>query len=151
MTIENIKALLDSCYQAKRVRELLPPLPKGVTSSHIHYLDTIQELEQRGVRVKISDISDALHLPRPGVTRTVKEMEAGGYLQKAASAEDGRITYLTITDAGKKLSETYNAQFFAQLAPLLEEIPDNDVACTIRTIEKLYRVMSERRIALEHR
>lgn len=151
MTIENIKALLDSCYQAKRVRELLPPLPKGVTSSYIHYLDTIQELEQRGVRVKISDISDALHLPRPGVTRTVKEMEAGGYLQKAASAEDGRITYLTITEAGKKLSETYNAQFFAQLAPLLEEIPDNDVACTVRTIEKLYRVMSERRIALEYR
>ena len=40
-------------------------------------------------------------------------MEAGGYLQKAASEEDGRITYLTITDAGKKLSETYNAQFCA--------------------------------------
>ena len=41
MTIEKIKELLDACYQAKRVRELLPELPKGVTSSYIHYLDTI--------------------------------------------------------------------------------------------------------------
>ena len=106
MTVENIKALLDACYQAKRVRELLPVLPKGVTSSYIHYLDTIEHLEQRGVRVKVSDISDTLDIPRPGVTRTVKEMETGGYLQKAASEEDGRITHLTITDAGKKLSET---------------------------------------------
>ena len=29
MTTENMKALLDACYQAKRVRELLPALPKG--------------------------------------------------------------------------------------------------------------------------
>ena len=96
----------------------------------------------------MSDISDALDIPRPGVTRTVKEMETGGYLQKAASEEDGRITYLTITNAGKKLSETYNAQFFAQLAPLLADLSDDDAACTIRTIEKLYRVMSERGITL---
>ena len=151
MTIETIKALLDACYQAKRVREMLPPLPKGVTSSYIHYLDVIERLEQRGIRVKVSDISDALRIPRPGVTRTVKEMELNGYLQKAASEEDGRITYLTITDAGRELSQTYNAQFFSQLAPALADVSEQDAACTIRTIEKLYRVMSERRITLVYR
>ena len=41
MKITTIKALLDACYQAKRVRELLPALPKGVTPSYIQYLDTI--------------------------------------------------------------------------------------------------------------
>lgn len=151
MTIENIKALLDSCYQAKRVRELLPPLPKGVTSSHIHYLDTIQELEQRGVRVKISDISDALHLPRPGVTRTVKVMERKGYLQKVASAEDGRVTYLTLTEAGRQLSHTFDEQYFQSLAPYMEEISEADAECMIRTIEQFYRIMSERRVSLDNK
>ena len=51
MKVEQIKALLDACYQAKRVRELLPALPKGVASSYIHYLDTIESLEQGGIRV----------------------------------------------------------------------------------------------------
>ena len=148
MTEEHMKAMLDACYQAKRVRELLPTLPKGVTPSYIHYLDTMEQLEQRGVRVKVSDISDALALPRPGVTRTVKEMERKGYLQKTASAEDGRVTYLTITEAGRKLSQTYNTQFFAQLGPLLADISEEEAACTVRTIEKLYAVMSERRIDL---
>ena len=148
MTEEHMKALLDACYQAKRVRELLPTLPKGVTPSYIHYLDTMEQLEQRGVRVKVSDISDALALPRPGVTRTVKEMERKGYLQKTASEEDGRVTYLMITEAGRKLSQTYNTQFFAQLGPLLADISEEEAACTVRTIEKLYAVMSERRIDL---
>ena len=149
MTIQNIKDLLDACYQGKRVRELLPPLPRGVRPSYVQYLDVIETLESHGVRVKVSDISDTLHLPRPGVTRTVKEMEDNGYLRKIASEEDGRVTYLAITDSGKRLSQIHNAQFFAQLAPLLADISDEDAACTVRTIQKLYDVMSERSDSLE--
>ena len=149
MTIQNIKDLLDACYQGKRVRELLPPLPRGVRPSYVQYLDVIETLESHGVRVKVSDISDTLLLPRPGVTRTVKEMEDKGYLRKIASEEDGRVTYLAITDSGKRLSQIHNAQFFAQLAPLLADISDEDAACTVRTIQKLYDVMSERSDSLE--
>ena len=149
MDISTIKALLDACYQAKRVRELLPALPNGVSSSHIQYLDIIEQLENRGRKVKIADISDTLHLPRPGVTRTVKEMEDKGFLKKTTSDADGRITYLSITEAGKKLSQTYNDRFFSQLAPLLTDISQEEANCTIRTIEKLYQVMAERRISLE--
>ena len=149
MTTRNIKHLLDAFYQAKRVRELMPALPKGVTPAFIHYLDTIAALQQQGVRVKVSDISDALHIPRPGVTRTVKDMVDGGYLEKAASEEDGRVTYLTINEKGRMLSQVFDSAFFAQLAPLLADVSDEDAATTIRTIEKVYQVMSERRIHVE--
>ena len=149
MTTRNIKHLLDGFYQAKRVRELMPALPKGVTPAFIHYLDTIAALQQQGVRVKVSDISDALHIPRPGVTRTVKDMVDGGYLEKAASEEDGRVTYLTITEKGRMLSQVFDSAFFAQLTPLLADVSDEDAATTIRTIEKVYQVMSERRIHFE--
>ena len=149
MTTRNIKHLLDAFYQAKRVRELMPALPKGVTPAFIHYLDTIAALQQQGVRVKVSDISDALHIPRPGVTRTVKDMVDGGYLEKAASEEDGRVTYLTITEKGRMLSQVFDSAFFAQITQLLADVSDEDAANTIRTIEKVYQVMSERRIHFE--
>ena len=149
MEIASIKALLDACYQAKRVRELLPALPNGVTPSFIQYLDVIESLECQGGPVRVSDISDALKLPRPGVTRTVREMEDRGYLKKTGSDTDGRITYLSVTDAGRALSETYNSLFFSRLAPLLEDISEADAACTVRTIQKLYTVMAERRVSLE--
>ena len=73
MNIALIKRMMDACYQAKRVRDLLPALPDGVLPSFIQYLDAIQTLEQQGVQVKVSDLSDALSLPRPGVTRTVRK------------------------------------------------------------------------------
>lgn len=145
MTAELIKRLMDACYEGKRARDLLPPLPAGVLPSYIQYLDAIQCLEQEVIRVKVSDISGKLNLPRPGVTRTVKEMETKGYLKKLASAEDGRVTYLSLTEEGKALSEKYDAQYFRSLLPYLEDISDADAETTIRTIETLYRVMCERR------
>ena len=143
MTIELIKRMMDACYQAKRIREMLPQLPSGVTPAYIHYLDIVEVLESQGV--KVSDISEALALPRPGVTRTVKEMEAKGYLKKTASEEDGRVLYLFITEEGKKLSEKYNERFFNALAPFMETIPEADAECMIQTIEQLYQIMFERR------
>ena len=89
MTSEIIKRMFDACYQAKRTRDMLPPLPEGVRASFIQYLDVIQSLERKGIQVKVSDLSDAMELPRPGVTRTVKEMEEKGILCYGPYAADG--------------------------------------------------------------
>lgn len=145
MTNEKIKRMFDACYQAKRIREMLPPLPKGVMPSYIQYLDAIQILQKEKKDIRVSDISDAMSLPRPGVTRTVKEMEAKGYLRKIASPDDGRVTYITITEEGKNLSRKYDQDYFSDLAADLGEISEEEADCMIRTIEKFYNIMKERR------
>lgn len=149
MTVKQIKDLVDACYEAKRIRELMPKLPKGVTPSYIHFLDVIGAMERQGERARVSDISAALHIPLPGVTRTVKEMEAKGYVEKAASPEDGRVTYLTVTEAGRQLSRRYDEQYFKALAPLLSHISGEDAECAARTIHAFYQVMCEGRICLD--
>ena len=115
MTNEKIKRMFDACYQAKRIREMLPPLPPGVMPSYIQYLDVIRKLEGQGTGVKVSDISDALNLPRPGVTRTVKEMEKKGYICKISSPDDGRVTYISATEEGEELSKKYDEYYFNDL------------------------------------
>ena len=145
MQNRTIKRMFDACYQAKRIRELLPPLPSGVRSTFIQYLDVIQMLDKEDVSVKISDISDVLNLPRPGVTRTVKEMEEKGYLQKFASPDDGRVPDIPSSEAGKELHQKYDAQYFEMLAPYMDEISEEDAQNMIRTIEKFYEIMRERR------
>lgn len=149
MTIELLKHMMDACYQAKRIRDMLPPLPEGVTSSYIQYLDIIEKMQHQGMRVKISDISDRLSLPRPGVTRTVKDMEQKGYLKKTVSPEDGRVTWLTLTETGQALSQKYNQECFSMLADYTEEISEEDAEGMIRTMDQLYHIMCERRIHLD--
>lgn len=149
MTADKIKQMLDACYLAKRVRDLLPELPDGVTPSYIQYLDRIRKLQDMNKRVKVSDISDELKLPRPGVTRMVKEMEAKGYITKETSEEDARITYITITPKGAELSDKYDRNYYDWLVQYMDDISDEEADCMINTIEKFYKIMSERRITIE--
>ena len=72
MTNEKIKRMLDARYLAKRIREMLPPLPEGVMPSYIKYLEVVQTLEKNSSHVRVSDISDALDLPRPGSYQNCK-------------------------------------------------------------------------------
>lgn len=145
MTNEKIKRMLDACYLAKRIREMLPPLPEGVMPSYIKYLEAVQTLEKNSSHVRVSDISDALDLPRPGVTRTVKEMEQKGYLRKLASPDDRRVTYISITEEGRELSRKYDENYFSELSAYLDDISEEEADCMIRTIEKFYEIMCERR------
>ena len=120
-----------------------------MTPAYIQYMDVIHRLNKNNQKVKVSDISDALKLPRPGVTRTVKEMEKKGYLCKYASLEDGRITYIAITQKGEELSDKYDKNYYSSLLKYLDDISDEEADCMISTIEKFYKVMSERRVDIE--
>ena len=57
MDIELIKRMMDACYQGKRIRDMLPPLPDGVASSFIQYLDIIEKLEKQQQRESIGNMT----------------------------------------------------------------------------------------------
>ena len=46
MNSDKIKRMLDACYLAKRIRELLPELPEGVTPAYIQYMDVIHNRQK---------------------------------------------------------------------------------------------------------
>ena len=143
MKSEKVKEMLDSCYMAKRILDMLPKLPEGVLPSYVRYLETIIELEEKNQKVKVSDVSEVLNLPRPGVTRTINAMEEKGYLKKETAKHDGRVTYVTVTKEGKMIFEKYNKDYFQKLALCLNHVSNDEADCMIQTIEKFYEVMCE--------
>ena len=136
MKSEKVKEMLDSCYMAKRILDMLPKLPEGVLPSYVRYLETIIELEEKNQKVKVSDVSEVLNLPRPGVTRTIHAMEEKGYLKKETAKHDGR---------GKMIFEKYKKDYFQKLALCLNHVSNDEADCMIQTIEKFYEVMCEGR------
>ena len=145
MTKDKIKEVMDACYQAKRIRDMLPALPGGVTPSHIHYLDTLRKLEKAEGKVKVSDISDNLGLPRPSVTKTVKDMEKLGFVEKETTEKDGRFVYIKTTRTGRNLVDKYVDEYFGTLSEDLGGITDEEADKMIEVVEKLYIVMSNRK------
>lgn len=145
MTKDKIKEVMDACYQAKRIRDMLPALPGGVTSSHIHYLDTLSKLEKTEGKVKVSDISENLGLPRPSVTKTVKDMEKLGFVEKETTETDGRFVYIKTTRTGRDLVDKCVDEYFGNLSEDLGGITDEDADKMIEVVEKFYIVMSNRK------
>ena len=145
MTKDKIKEVMDACYQPKRIRDMLPALPGWVTSSHIHYLDTLSKLEKTEGKVKVSDISENLGLPRPSVTKTVKDMEKLGFVEKETTETDGRFVYIKTTRTGRDLVDKYVDEYFGNLSEDLGGITDEDADKMIEVVEKFYIVMSNRK------
>ena len=145
MKSEKVKEMLDSCYMAKRILDMLPKLPEGVLPSYVRYLETIIELEEKNQKVKVSDVSEVLNLPRQEVKSTIHAMEEKGYLKKETAKHDGRVTYVTVTIEGKMIFFIYNKNYFQKLALCLNHVYNDEADCMIQTIEKLYEVMCEGR------
>ena len=126
-----------------------------MTLRQLKYIVTVAETGT------ITEVANRLYISQPSLTNAIRELEKEmnivifdrtnkgislskeGYLKKIASEENGCIMYITITDAGEELSEKYNRQFFGSLSESLGDISDAD--CTIRTIEKIYEIMCERK------
>ena len=116
-----------------------------VTPSHIHYLDTLKKLEKMEGKVKVSDMSENLGLPRPSVTKTVKDMEKLGFVEKETTETDGRFVYIKTTRTGRDLVDKYVDEYFGNLSENLGGITDEDADKMIEVVEKLYIVMSNRK------
>lgn len=142
MTIQSAKEMMDAFYTGKRIVEQLPALPRGVTSSFIHVLDTMVNLRSEGQPVRVSDISDRLGLARPGVTRTVKQMEQKGYLEKEKDPEDARVVHLKLTAAGEELYRQYVEDYFHEITDELSGVSDEEItemAGIVRKIDHCYK------------
>ena len=94
LPIEAIKTLLIACHEAKRVVELQPPLPEGLTPGNLKVLDYIEYLERTAQPPKVSDIADLLQVTRPGITRLVSELQAINVIEKFSDEHDKRIVRL---------------------------------------------------------
>ena len=78
------------------------------------------------------------------MTKTIKDMERLGFVEKKASEADGRIVYIRSTQAGRDLVGKYVDEYFTGLGESLVDITDEDADIMIATIEKIYDVMSKR-------
>ena len=54
-----------------------------------------------------------------------------------------------LTGCTEELSEKYDKNYYSRLCRYLDGITEEEADCMINTIEKFYKVMSERRVDIE--
>lgn len=141
MLPQTVREILDSCFLAKKIVELLPPLPPGIKPRHIHVIDAVWAQCRMHGASKVSDVSRALRITMPSVTKLVNELAAAELLEKSYDPADKRAVLLHLTSKGLAYHRRYVEDFHLELAALFASIDDCDAAATSRTLRAVYEKM----------
>lgn len=142
MDISSVKQLLESCHNAKRITELMPKLPAGMTPRHIHVIDAICEIEKNEAVVRVSDISDYFNVTRPSITKMVNELEEMGVVSKTPDSDDKRVIRVSLTELGQEYYEFYIEKYQSWVAEQIKGIDPEYFRITVETINQVYKILS---------
>ena len=104
MLIEQEDQQLFEMIQRFRSLNLLATLPLPRQDYMVlHAVSCLQE--EYPDACTVSMITRKMRVPQPAVSRTLRNLENGGYLQREVCRSDRRNTYVLLTDAGKKAGQ----------------------------------------------
>lgn len=145
LPVDDVRRLLDACWKAKTITELMPALPAGIKPRYIHVIDAVWHLNQpNGQHVgtaRVSDVSAFLGVTTPSITKLVGEMAALDLLVKHADQADRRAVTLTLTARGLDLRRTYVEEYHARLSHVLAGLTAEQCDVTVRTLTETLRLM----------
>ena len=132
--MKNLLSLISKIHEKGNhfiIAELKRNGVKGLVPSHGDILVCLYEQN----KMTMKDISDKIHRTRPTVTVLVDKLEKLGYVQREASKEDNRYTYIVLTKKGldfkplfEKISNELNDMLYKNLsdseADTLEKLLD---------------------------
>lgn len=100
MTMEDDHHEFFELIQKFRSLNLLATLPLPRQDYMVLYaVDCLQK--EHPDSCTVSMITKKMRVPQPAVSRTLRNLENGGYLQREVCRSDRRNTYVSLTDAGK--------------------------------------------------
>lgn len=137
------KKMIDSFHQAAYLIETMPALEKGYTPLSIRVIDCIHSLHKKGISVHPSDISDAMHMKRSGIARTLRQLEKNGAIIRNTDSKDGRSVIIELSDEGTRIYRKYVHDYYRQLTRKLKDISDEEIEAMTKTIALVYEAMEK--------
>lgn len=138
MTTILIKQLLDACFTAKKITELMPELPKGMKARHMHIITSIAQQGENGATVRVGDVSGDLKVTMPSITKLINELHNMKIIEKFSISDDKRATALSLTELGWKYYSRYVVRYHNRLAAEFTDLTSEQCRSMIDTIERLY-------------
>ena len=123
---------------AALVRELDRELEEahGLPLTHYEVLLYLGNAPQ--CRLRMSDLAQSVLLSQSGVTRLVDRLETAGLVVRAPCAEDRRVLYAQLTDAGRARLEAARPTHLAGVRDrFLSRFDDDELAVLAEAWERL--------------
>ena len=140
-----VRLLMDACWKAKSIAELMPELPHGMKPRYVHVIDAVWHINephgQGTATARVGDVSAFLGVTTPSVTKLVGEMAERRLLVKHTDDADRRAVTLTLTERGLAIRKAYVADYHAHLGELLAGITPEACETVARTMADALALM----------
>lgn len=94
-------------------------------------------------RLRMSDLAAFEEVSRPTITRLAAELQGLGLIVREPDPGDGRVSWLTATDAGEALLAEGQARRIAPLAAAVSALPDDRRAALAEGLAVLEDLLAE--------
>jgi len=135
--------ILEALWLAKKATEFMPELPKDMKPSHIRVLDAIYKQYNQSERVRVTDVSTAMQITKPSITKLINELVDLGTVKKTIAATDKRIILVELSPFGKECVQKYVLNYHAKLGEYFSKLDQKKYLSMIETVEFIYQSMKE--------
>ncbi|HWJ77745.1 MAG TPA: MarR family transcriptional regulator [Niallia sp.] len=130
-------AVMDSLLVAKKAYEALPPLPSGIKPVYHRVLNLLYQSKEQEKEIRVSELSVALDMQLPNMTKLINEMSEVGLIQKVRSNQDKRAVFIQISEEGTDYFKNHVLVYRKQLQVEFEEFDEQDCYTMIQMIHKI--------------
>ncbi|HWK23093.1 MAG TPA: MarR family transcriptional regulator [Ureibacillus sp.] len=130
-------AVMDSLFLAKKAYEALPPLPPGIKPIYHRVLNMLYQYKEEGKEIRVSELSVALDMQLPNMTKLINEMNDAGLVQKVRSKQDKRAVFIQISEDGIQYFKEFVLVYRRKLQKEFEEFDEQDCYTMIRMINEI--------------
>ncbi|MBA8794836.1 DNA-binding MarR family transcriptional regulator [Friedmanniella endophytica] len=92
-------------------------------------------------QLKISDLAHAERSSQPTITNHVKRLEAMGLVQRHSDPRDGRVSLISLTDAGRQELRALRDLIGTALSPRLAELSEEEREALRRGLEVMRHLL----------
>ncbi|MBP2630260.1 MAG: transcriptional regulator, MarR family [Firmicutes bacterium] len=135
--------ILENLWLAKKAIECMPKLPEAMKPSHIRVLDVIYKKYNQNGSVRVTDVSTAMQITKPSVTKLINELVARRAVKKTIADDDKRIVLVELSPFGEECVQKYVLDYHAKLAEKFSKINQEKYLLMIETVEFIYQSMKE--------
>jgi DNA-binding MarR family transcriptional regulator len=145
MDIQMLKQLIDRYCAATFIvnrkinAHLRDLMPEEIT---VDQFSTMQYIRAQG-RCTSSELADIFCVGKSSITAIITRLFDKELIMRLPDEKDRRVTYLTLTDEGKRLTDEMESKVQNMLAQYISHFSEKEAIAFIETYEKLAAVLVE--------
>lgn len=139
---ENARMLFKTFEQFKKLNlaSMMPDLSASENMT-LHAIERMnRECEQNNEKAKVSMLACDIHVNPAQVSRTLKSLEERGFIEREISRDDRRITYVSLTEAGKRKYEESSRILNEFTDAVFSKIDDKDLVRLTDFLNNMYEI-----------